>query len=149
MPAAPLSIDQQVAAMKAGWPKLIGRQIDRRLQSARWIGPVRPQYANYALEIRYRLGGWPEVRVVSPSLVRRPGDSEGALPHVYPPADDPVLCLFDPREGEWTPDMSIAETTVPWALDWLTCYEHWLMTGRWTGGGRHADSPPSASETLP
>lgn len=135
--------------MKVGWPKLIGRQIDRRLQSARWIGPVRPQYANYTLDIRYRLGGWPEVRVVSPPLVRRPDDAEGALPHVYPPADDPVLCLFDPHEGEWMPDMSIAETTVPWSLDWLTCYEHWLMTGCWTGGGRHAGSLPSTFEILP
>lgn len=22
--------------------------------------------------------------------------------------------------------------------DWLACYERWLMTGRWTGGGRNA-----------
>ena len=137
MPAIPLSIEGQVAAMKAGWPKLVGRRIDRRRQSARWIGPVRPQYTNYTLEIRYCLGMWPEVRVVAPTLIRLPGNSEGELPHVYPPADDPILCLFDPRESEWTPDMAIAHTTVPWSLDWLACYEHWLMTGRWTGGGHH------------
>ena len=34
--------------------------------------------------------------------------------------------------------MTLASTTVLWALDWLACYELWLMTGRWTGGGRHA-----------
>ena len=43
-------------------------------------------------------------------------------------------------KSEWTPAMTIASTTVPWALDWLACYELWLMTGRWTGGGRHAGS---------
>lgn len=149
MRVAPLSIEEQVAAMKRGWPKLVGRQIDRRLQTARWIGPVRPQYATYTLEIRYQLGGWPEVRVVSPRLVRQPGNAEGELPHVYPPANDPVLCLFDPQKGEWTPYMPIAETTVPWSLDWLTCYEHWLMTGQWTGGGRHASMLSLITETLP
>ena len=139
MLAAPLSIEAQISGMKVGWPNLVGRQVDRRLQSARWTGSVRPQYAIYTLDIRYCLGGWPEVRIVSPTLVRLPDNSEGELPHVYPPANDPVLCLFDPREGEWTSDMAIADTTVPWSLDWLTCYEHWLMTGRWSGGGRHAN----------
>lgn len=148
MLATPLSIEEQVAAMKAAWPKLVSRQIDRHLQSARWVGPVRPQYANYILEIRYRLGAWPEARVISPALIRLPGNAEGELPHVYPPADDPTLCLFDPREGEWSPDMAIANTTVPWSLNWLTCYEHWLMTGRWTGGGRHVNPSPSTSGII-
>ncbi|WP_244438191.1 hypothetical protein [Afipia birgiae] len=45
--------------------------------------------------------------------------------------------------------MTIASTTVPWALDWLACYELWLMTGRWTGGGRHAGSQSAeATETT-
>lgn len=133
-----LSIDEQVAAMKSIWPRFAARRIDRRAQSARWVGNVLPQYGTYSLEIRYELDSFPEVRVLTPELVRLPGNSEGQLPHVYPPVEDPTLCLFDPREGEWTPAMSIATTTVPWALDWLVCYELWLMTGRWTGGGRHA-----------
>jgi hypothetical protein len=138
MTAAILSIDEQVAAMRAAWPQFAARRIDRRAQSARWVGSVRPQYASYSLEIRYEVGSFPEVRVLSPELVRLPGNSEGQLPHVYPPAEDPTLCLFDPREREWTAEMTIATTTVPWALDWLACYELWVMTGRWTGGGRHA-----------
>ena len=45
--------------------------------------------------------------------------------------------------------MTIASTTVPWALDWLACYELWLMTGRWTGGGRHAGlQSPEAMESI-
>jgi hypothetical protein len=39
------------------------RRIDRRTQSARWVGSVRPQYSSYSLEIRYGLGTFPEARV--------------------------------------------------------------------------------------
>lgn len=149
MTAALLSVEEQIAAMRKIWPQFAARQIDRRAQSARWVGPVKPQYSSYTVEIRYQLGAFPEVRVISPAPIRLPGNSEGQLPHVYPPAEDPTLCLFDPREDEWTPAMTIATTTVPWALDWLACYELWLMTGRWTGGGRHAE-PRSAGtgETM-
>lgn len=114
MREAPLSINQQIAAMKATWPQFAARRVDRRAQSARWVGSVRPQYSSYLLEIRYGLGSFPEVRVLSPELVRLPGNSEGQLPHVYPPAEDPTLCLFDPREREWSSAMTIASTTVPW-----------------------------------
>jgi hypothetical protein len=139
MTGAPLSIDEQIAAMKATWPQFAARCIDRRSQSTRWVGSVRPQYSKYILEIRYQLGAFPEVRVVSPALIRMPSDPEGQLPHVYPPVDDPTLCLFDPCQDEWASTTTIASTIVPWALDWLACYELWLMTGRWTGGGRHAE----------
>ena len=63
------------------------------------------------------------------------------MPHVY--FDDldltlSPLCLFDPDKNEWTRNDLIALTTVHWAADWLACYEGWLATGRWYGGGRHA-----------
>lgn len=63
-----LSIDEQVAAMKATWPQFAARRIDRRAQSARWVGSMRPQYVNYSLDIRYQVGSFPEVRVISPEL---------------------------------------------------------------------------------
>jgi len=31
----------------------------------------------------------------------------------------------------------LAETTVPWAARYLYFYEGWLLTGKWSGGGRH------------
>jgi hypothetical protein len=68
MMAAILSIDEQVAEMKATWPQFAARRIDRSAQSARWIGSVTPQYARYSLEIRYELGSFPEVRVLTPEL---------------------------------------------------------------------------------
>lgn len=135
--AGALSLDEQRAVMKATWPKFSERGIDRQTQKIRWIGKCRPQFVTYTLEIRYQLWKCPKVRVLTPELVRMPDNPEGAIPHVYPPADDPTLCLFDPAQHQWDPTLYIANTTVPWSYDWLACYELWLMTGRWTGGGRH------------
>lgn len=131
--------------MRRLWPAFGAMSVRRDAGSARWVGRVKPQFTAIMLEIRYRVGSFPEVRVLDPALVRLPGNAEGELPHVYPPADDPTLCLFDPEADQWDASMLIAETIVPWALDWLGCYELWLMTGRWTGGGRHAGDPIGAA----
>lgn len=143
-----LTIEAQRAAMRRAWPGFAVRGFDRRRQSARWVGDVRPQFTRFVLEIRYSLGDFPHVRVMEPQLVRLPDNVEGELPHVYPPADDPILCLFDPAADQWDPLMAIAETTVPWACDWLACYELWLMTGRWTGGGRHGAAVADSVGTV-
>lgn len=116
-----------------------------------WRGYVRPLLTTYEISILYRLPvvieridplrQQPEVRVISPALKHRSGNSEGDLPHVY--WDDPVypmLCLFDPEAMQWSPQDLIAETTIRWAIDWLGCYEGWRATGRWSGGGRHVTS---------
>jgi hypothetical protein len=137
----PLRIEEQVARMRSVWPRFTAHNVNRLLQSARWTGAVEPHLSRYKIEVRYALGGFPEVRVLSPALIRFPGNPEGALPHVYPPVDDPTLCLFDLELEQWDPSMAIAETTIVWACDWITCYEFWLMTGIWRGGGRHAGDP--------
>src|SRR3569833_55047 len=115
--------------MKAVWPRLRPRNVNRAQQTERWVGRVRPQNGWQEMELRYAVGAMPEVRVIDPPLVRLPGNEEGNLPHVYPPLDDPTLCLFDPRAREWDASMPLAKTIEPWALGWLACYEHWLMTG--------------------
>jgi hypothetical protein len=140
----PISIAAQIERMKARWPRFSVRDVDRRNHGARWIGVVEPQFSRYTIEVRHRLWEYPEVRVLSPALTRLPDNPEGQLPHVYPPADDPRLCLFDPRADEWNWSMPIADTIVPWACDWLACYEFWLVTGSWRGGGRHAGDAPIA-----
>ncbi len=45
----------------------------------------------------------------------------------------PGAVPYDPREAEWGPGHSIAETIIPWAVSWLACYEGWRATGEWTG----------------
>jgi len=143
-----LSIDAQIERLRDVWPEfaLTGRDG----QVARWRGPLRPLLQTYVIDILYRAPTLierldaalhqPRVSVVSPALRRRPGDSEGALPHVYYGKDDTVsLCLLDPQAGDWSPVDYLAETTVPWTIEWLAAYEGWRATGKWTASGRHVE----------
>jgi hypothetical protein len=151
-----IPIDEQIAAVRQSWPTF--RLIERTDRTALWKGPLRPLFMTYEVQIFYRvptvveildpLRHQPRVRVLNPQLKRRRNDPEGRLPHVYWDDDDlPALCLFDPDAGEWTPACLLSETTIPWAIDWLACYEGWRATGEWTGGGRHLTSP--SQENLP
>ena len=45
------------------------------------------------------------------------------------------LCLYLPGSGQWTGEMVLATTVVPWAALWLYHYEMWHLTGEWLGGG--------------
>ncbi|MBG27022.1 MULTISPECIES: hypothetical protein [Croceibacter] len=56
------------------------------------------------------------------------------LPHVYSTKEQ-KLCLYTPTRNEWRPNMLIIDSIVPWALEWLDFYEHWLIDGEWLGGG--------------
>jgi hypothetical protein len=141
-------IEEQAVAMRAAWPAFRIERVDAR--TAIWRGPLRPFLLSYDVQVLYRvptvierldpLRQQPVVRVMSPPLRRRRDDPEGPLPHVcWNDSAHPALCLFDHETNEWTPFRLLAETTLPWALDWLACYEGWRATGTWTGGGRHAD----------
>jgi len=141
-------IAAQAAAIKTSWSGFRMERVNER--TALWDGTLRPFLLSYQVRILYRVPTvieqidpfrqQPRVRVMSPPLRRRRHDAEGALPHVYwDDPNHPALCLFDHETGEWTPCRLLAETTIPWALDWLGCYEGWRATGEWTGGGRHAD----------
>lgn len=121
--------------------------------AAEWRGTLKPLMQSYNVSMRYRvplvverlnlLAMQPRVRVLNPSLRRRARDLEGELPHVYYlPDGDVVLCLFDPDTDEWTPEDLLVDTTVPYTIDWLACYEGWRASGRWTGGGRHPQKLP-------
>lgn len=60
------------------------------------------------------------------------------LPHVYPyPGKGVRLCLWQPKYKEWDWSMKLSETYVPWTVEWLFYFEHWLDTGFWSGGGEH------------
>lgn len=116
-----------------------------------WIGDLTPLGRRFRIWIEYGLPvagaelvlfrTMPVVHVLSPRLVPNfEAKDEAPLPHVYFDERDislSPLCLFDPDNNEWDHDCLIAETTVPWTVDWLACYEGWEATGEWHGGGRH------------
>lgn len=118
---------------------------------AMWVGPLRPLQRTYIVTITYvamfTIGGMevigaflPVVRLVEPALKFEHPRTGRDVPHVYWDRASPErskLCLYDPAANEWSPADFIADAIVPWACDWLACYEGWLATGDWTGGGRH------------
>lgn len=142
------SIDTQIGAIRRDWPDFrLTRRSGGRLT---WKGPIRPFGMEYTIQIslampreygyRKRLGGVPRTTVLTPKLIRRSSVPDAPFPHVYENEDDPefpLLCLYDPGEREWSHQQLIAETIVPWTIEWLACYEIWHATGDWVGGGRH------------
>ncbi len=110
-----------------------------------WQGPLRPLCQTYTVQISLQREKnykktTPRVTVINPLLHRRTENPSDTIPHHYPNRVHPqlpILCLYDPDTREWHPGLAIAKTIVPWTIDWLACYEGWLATGEWTGGGRH------------
>lgn len=144
-----MNIDAQIADMISVWPEL--KLVGREGTSAVWRGPLRPLLQTFHVEITYRAPLvierldarilQPRVRVLSPPLRHRPGDPEGSLPHVYySPDGDVTLCMLDPDADDWSPFDSLAQTTVPWIIEWLAAYEGWRATGNWTASGRHIEA---------
>ena len=45
------------------------------------------------------------------------------------------LCLYLPGSGEWSSELPLGRTFLPWISLWLYFYEVWHATGEWLGGG--------------
>ena len=139
-----MTVYRDVKLMRKKWPAFC--VVKHTSRSVRWRGRLQPISQVYRVEISYRVKrrgpeyGVPKVTVTAPLLHRREETPEDQIPHIYPNSSDPelpLLCLYDPDGAEWEPTLPIAKTIVPWTIDWLACYEGWLATGSWTGGGRH------------
>jgi hypothetical protein len=141
-------MDQQIARMRALYPGFALRFHGG--WHVNWEGLLRPLAKTYRVRVSYfskpkldnmDLVPWfPQVWLIDPSLERRARHPEEPIPHLYAPVlgdcTKSGLCLFDPDQNEWSRDMAIAETTLPWTIDWLVSYEGWHATGEWKGGGR-------------
>lgn len=133
----------QVRQMRSKLPEF--RVLHRSRSRICWEGELRPFNKTYTvaivLDIAPLAGRLPNplVMVVRPLLRGGRERPEDAPPHVYPnPACPllPLLCLFHPPTDRFDPRRdSVADTIVPWTVEWLACYEAWLATGEWLGGG--------------
>ena len=142
-----LSTWGQAQLMQRNWPTFRVLQRDRRCVC--WEGVLRPLSQTYTVQVfLYQSQNrrdsahmpMPLVTVTNPLLRNQSEDPSDPIPHHYPNRDRPelpFLCLYDPHAREWHPGLSVARTIIPWTIDWLACYEGWLATGEWTGGGRH------------
>lgn len=134
----------QSATMRHAWPDFRAIRISNN--SITWQGNLRPLSQSYTVEVTIWCGSGrgPHVTVIDPTLRARPGLPIEAIPHHYANLrcpTRPILCLYDPAELRWHCGLPAAATIVPWTVDWLACYEGWLATGEWTGGGRHPPKP--------
>ena len=104
-----LSISQQAFAIHSLLPgATVTLRHGTRLTMTADLQPT-PMSRHYSIKIDYHLGASPDVRVITPELQLHPVAEE--LPHTFP---GEKLCLHLP--GEWSPNMYIAQTTVPWGL---------------------------------
>jgi hypothetical protein len=86
-------------------------------------------------------GRQPLMIVIEPDLSLLAGGLK--IPHTYGyTGKGTCLCLWLPKERDWMPGMSLAETFIPWTAEWLRYFEIWLRTGEWAGGGVHPDRAP-------
>lgn len=101
-----------------------------------WEGVIQPTVLSgrYTIRIVYEMNSVPLVYLKKPKLLFPNGQKP---PHIYKGKN---LCLYYPPNGEWTAKKIIASTIIPWTSLWLKCYEIWLATGKWEGGGFHPNT---------
>lgn len=151
-----LSVDEQDAAIRRLFPEFL------LTTKAGWIGvwegPLRPASKTYKIRIVYFrrrfFEGWylsnpyVTVHVIDPLIGELMLDGDD-LPHIYWNSRAPLwpaLCLWDPVETDWDPEMTIAATIIPWTSEWLLFFEYWQISGEFLGPGRH---PPRRRNACP
>lgn len=131
----------QVRDMRAKWPEF--SVLHRNKQKMIWQGNIRPLQKIYTVGVVLRLAppgpGLPNPLVMALTPCLRGRDPREAIPHVYKNPWNPLLpflCLFHPPTDRFDSRRhSAADTVIPWTIEWLACYEGWLATGKWVGGG--------------
>lgn len=106
-----------------------------------WIGKVKPTPLSreYDVALTYTGSQAPRVWVIGEGLQKM---DDPDFPHKY---DIDVknnmveICLY--RYREFTKEKFLANTIIPWTVEWLYFYEIWLATGEWCGGGKHPGQP--------
>ncbi len=142
-----LTADQQIARMRDEYPGFA------MLHSTPWIilwrGTLSPYARAYDVQVLYCaislalaniVANNVHVEVIEPPLGRRPSRPEVPIPHIWPNRLFPVrprLCLH--VDGEWAPSMYIADSIIPWTIEWLAAYEGWRATGTWYAGGHGSE----------
>jgi hypothetical protein len=122
--------------MAVRWPNF-DHEVDQN-GYVEFIGAVRPFQKEYEIGIWWKVGSEfkPWVYLINPRLTPRVGQSYEQIPHLLYYEKNPEmsgLCLFDPDGDEWSNKLLIANTTLPWAVEWLQFYEFWHFDGIWRG----------------
>lgn len=55
--------------------------------------------------------------------------------HIY--KNDGALCLYDPKNDEWSHSSNIYNTFIPWCMEWVVFQMLYEETGEWQHPERH------------
>lgn len=134
-----LGLREQLAYMRMIWPNFCCRAGGSLLVCQGSLKPFDIS-EKYSVRIEYRIGLSPSTWVDGlPAPDQEP--CGGKIPHRY---RDGSICLYS--GPEWTADKAIAQTILPWLLEWLAFYEGWLATGEWQGGGTLSETSHNPGE---
>lgn len=143
-----ISLTVQLMHLKRLYPTGAGGVVRDQIV---WLQRIRPHALahEYLCRLEYSRHWYPRVYIVEPKVTVLA--SERKLPHVRTEEEPIAMCLFYQEDACWHSGMLLAEIVVPMAYYWLACFEDWLFTGEWHGGGTHdiAPHPPGASPIFP
>lgn len=135
IPRRDLRLFDQMMTLRAAYPSASCELCNSTLF---WFGKVKPTPLSreYTVLLIYNSETQkPEVWVIGKELQKI---DDPDFPHKYDvsPENNMVrICLY--RYREFTGDKFLANTILPWTVEWLYFYEIWLATGEWCGGGEH------------
>ena len=131
-----LSLIQQKTALLSNY-KDSKCDIDVKKQQLIWSGQIKPTALSreYKVILFYKVGKSPKVWVVGENLEKL--DAEDFPHKFYIDFKNKMvrICLY--RYSEFNSTKVLANTIIPWTVEWLYFYELWLATGEWLGGGEH------------
>lgn len=143
-----ISLTAQHAHLRALYPEGRGSVCRDRLI---WLQRIRPHplYHEYLCRLEYSTHRYPDFYVIDPPLSQLAGGRK--LPHVRTREEPIAVCLFFFEETCWAPHMLLGKIVVPMAFFWLACFEEWLFSGEWRGGGTHPITPsaPTVEPKFP
>lgn len=134
IPKRNIRLFDQMMTLRAAYPSA---SCELRNGTLFWFGKVKPTSLSreYNVALTYSNSQVPKVWVIGEELQKI---EDPNFPHKYEvdPQNNMVrICLY--RYREFTKDKFLANTIIPWTVEWLYFYEIWLATGTWCGGGEH------------
>lgn len=141
-PIRPPNLAQRYAELKAlRWPdSTLELCQGRALRFGFKVAPT-PLSRVYRCALKLYPAKFPELFVMDPDP--KAVAAGRVLPHIYPhKGPGTKLCLWLPKAHEWSAQMRLDETYLPWAAEWLDYFEEWLVTNEWSGGGEHPNPRP-------
>ena len=135
----------QLVAIKIRYPE---SKVHIKNGVLHWSGYLRPTALSrtYHVVVDYKAKKRPVVRLLGDNIK---GLDKSNFPHKF--NIDHVkkhvdLCLH--LAHEFNSSMLIADTIIPWAVEWLYFYEIWLTTNVWCGGGKHPGIKKKGGEKI-